>query len=175
MKKRSLILALCLLLALPLTAVAEEEMPLSVAFVDLQRVQEEWIEVQEFMLSMQTLIREKEAEIQPKLTEYERQLMELQEQLSQPISAERRAEIERQQREIYERAVRERDSAVSSLEAREAQGLGRLYERIFTAINQIGKDGKYDMILDLSAVLYIREAYDLTEQVVELLNATAGQ
>lgn len=177
MKKQWTVLLMILLLILPALAQDDdddENMPLTVAFVDLQRVQEEWIEVQEFMRTMQTMVQEKESEVQPKLDEYERQLMELQEQLNQPISDERRAEIEAEQQAIYDKAMQERDNAVSSLEAQEAQGLGKLYDRIYEAIDQVGEDAEFDLILDVSAVLYIREAYDITDKVIELLNETAG-
>ncbi len=176
MKKTALILLLITALCPPVLAQddGEDEEPLLVAFVNLQLVQEEWIEVQEFMLEMQTRIQEKEAEVQPKLDEYSAQIMTIDEKLNQPISDEKRAELESERQRLVEEAMRERDNAISVLDAQEKQGLEKLYGRIYEVIEQIGKDGEFDIILDHSAILYIKEAYDLTDKVIETLNETAG-
>lgn len=174
------ILPLTLLLALFVTPIAaqddgdEELKPLVIAYVDLQRVQDEWILFQDALKTLEEETRQKELEVQPRLDEYQQQITELQKKLDTPLSDEKRAEINAEIEQIYTQATQLRDGAIKALQAREKQELDKLIEKIYAAIDQLGQTTEYDLILDMTALIYGKDIYDITDEIIEVLNTAAG-
>ncbi|MCX7022036.1 MAG: hypothetical protein NTW26_07160, partial [bacterium] len=76
------ILPLTLLLALFVSPVLAQDdgddgelKPLVIAYVDLQRVQDEWILFQDALKTLEEETRQKELEVQPRLDEYQQQII----------------------------------------------------------------------------------------------------
>ncbi|HDR06439.1 MAG TPA: OmpH family outer membrane protein [Candidatus Coatesbacteria bacterium] len=172
------LLPLALLLALlvsPLAAQDDEEpRPLIIAYVDLQRVQDEWILFQETLKTLEAETRQKELEVQPRLDEYQKQIIELQKKLDTPLADEKRAEIRAEIEQIFAQANQLREGAIRALQAREKQELDKLIEKIYAAIDQLGQKTDYDLILDMTALIYGKDAYDITDDIIEVLNIAAG-
>ncbi|HUT99741.1 MAG TPA: OmpH family outer membrane protein [bacterium] len=174
------ILPLTLLLALFVTPIAaqddgdEEQQPLVIAYVDLQRVQDEWILFQDALKTLEEETRQKELEVQPRLDEYQQQIIELQKKLDTPLSDEKRDEINAEIEQIYTQASQLRDGAIQALQAREKQELDKLIEKIYAAIDQLGQTTEYDLILDMTALIYGKDIYDITDEIIEVLNTAAG-
>ncbi len=77
-------------------------------------------------------------------------------------------EMERQQRE----AKRTKEDLERGLQRREAEILGVVNEFLAKTIIEFGKKGGYDLIVDASATVFFSEKPDITDQVVELADAT---
>ena len=50
-----------------------------------------------------------------------------------------------------------------------------IYKELETLIINTGKAENYDLIIDKQAALYANEKYDLTDKLIELINAGAGE
>lgn len=180
MKNRFWVMLLLLTLLVPVTWAAddddgdEDSTPLVIAYVDLQRVQDEWGLFQETLKQLEQEARTKEQEVQPKLDEYQTQLQELQQKLSGPISDEKRAEIRSEMERLYNEATQLQNGAVQAMQAREQQELQKLQEKIYQAIDQLGQDTEYDYILDMSNLIWAKADYDLTDQIIDILNKASG-
>jgi outer membrane protein len=50
--------------------------------------------------------------------------------------------------------------------------MGKILVQIREVVNEIGKEGKYDLIIERarSGVMYMKKAVDITDQVIELYN-----
>ncbi|MCK4593598.1 OmpH family outer membrane protein, partial [bacterium] len=131
--KRILPVTLLLALLVPgaLAQDDDEPVPLIIAYVDLQRVQDEWVLFQEALKTLEEEARQKEIEVQPRLDSYQEQILELQAKLEAPLSEEKRAEIMGEMEQIYSRANQLRDGAIRALQAREKQELDKLIEKIY--------------------------------------------
>ncbi len=174
MKKTLLTIIFAMLLLASVAQAADDSDPVNIAYVDLQRIQDEWVLFQEFIQEMETEVRNKEAEVQPQLDEYTEQILDLQQKLGTPISEERRVEIEVEIQTLYEEAMRLQESAISVLEAREQQQVSKLVEKIYEAIEKLGEDTEYDYILDQSSLIYAKEEFDITNDIIDALNTAAG-
>jgi outer membrane protein len=152
----------------------EEREPLIIAYVDLQRVQDEWVLFQEALKTLEEETRQKELEVQPRLDEYQQQIMDLQKKLDTPLSEEKRTEILTEIEQIYMKANQLREGAIRALQAREKQELDKLIEKIYEAIDQLGQETEYDLILDMTALIYGKDAYDITDEIIDVLNTAAG-
>ncbi|MCD4733539.1 OmpH family outer membrane protein [bacterium] len=172
--KKTLLTIIFAVLLLAAVAQAADGDPLNIAYVDLQRIQDEWVLFQEFLQDMEQEVRDKENEVQPQLDEYTTQILELQQKLGTPISDERRMEIEVEIQTLYDEAMRLQESAISVLEAREQQQVTKLVEKIYEAIETLGEDTEYDYILDQTSLIYAKEELDITEDIIVALNTAAG-
>ncbi len=174
--KRILLVTLLLALLVPGSKAQDDDepRPLTIAYVDLQRVQDEWVLFQEVLKTLEEETRQKEIEVQPRLDEYQEQILELQEKLDAPLSEEKRAEIMGEMEQIYNRANQLREGAIRALQAREKQELDKLIEKIYEAIDQLGQTTEYDLILDMTALIYGKDVYDITDEIIDVLNTAAG-
>jgi len=76
--------------------------------------------------------------------------------------------------QIFNRANQLREGAIRALQAREKQELDKLIEKIYEAIDQLGQTTEYDLILDMTALIYGKDIYDITDEIIDVLNTAAG-
>ncbi len=82
-----------------------------------------------------------------------------------------RADLEQQIRLEQEVYVRERNAGEEALFAKQRELMVPILKEIEELIIKTGEAEGYDLILNKTAVLYVNEKHDLTDKVIELINA----
>ena len=170
MKKARIMLCAMALVLVAATAWAE---PASVGYVDFQRVMNESEQGKNVKIELEGFVKERGG----KIDELARQRDALQ------------AEIEKNQVALSESALRAKVDELKKIE-READRLIQesneelvnlqremelsILEELSDIIDELGKEGGYDIIVPIEVVLYAREGSDLTDEVIKRYNKKKG-
>lgn len=156
------------LVCLPLTA-AE---PVSIGFVDMQRV------IEESKLGKQAFatLQEKYAEPQAALQKEEKEIVQLQQNLARDGALMSQAELDKRKGELQERiAMIQRKAAMAQQELSQDQAkLGSgIIKPAQEIVTELGKERKLTAIFERSqsGMLYVEEDRNLTDEVIKRLNA----
>jgi outer membrane protein len=157
-----------LMLCSPLSA-AE---PAAIGYVDMQRV----IEQSSLGKQARETLEEKFADPQAALAKEEQAIRQLQETTSRDAALMSEAELEKRKTEIQERAVQlQRNAAAAQRELAQEQaklgaGIIRPAQEI---IAELAEEKKLSAVFERSqsGLLYIEDGLNLTDEVVERLNA----
>ncbi|NIR33338.1 MAG: OmpH family outer membrane protein [Desulfuromonadales bacterium] len=167
MKRLTLsVIAIVLLSVSPAFAAAK------VGFVDLQRA-----------LNQSEAGKAAKIEISEKIQEYEGEVTSRQEELKNLkadlekqavlLSEEARAEKERAYQKKLKDFQRFTKDIQDELQQRDADFTRRIIDEIFEIVEQLGAEENYSVILEKteSSLLYADESIDLTDKIIEILDA----
>ncbi len=104
-------------------------------------------------------------ELQELIDEYEKQKLIL----SDEKKREREARI-RTKREALDAFTRQLFGPGGTAERKEAELMQPINQNIRKAIETVALEGNYDVIFTLSGIGYIKETYDVTDRVIEVLD-----
>lgn len=154
----------------------EEEEPLKVAYVLMERVFEEYVVFAETTAKINVEIGPKEEAIQVKLDEYTLKMDELIVELSNPmLTDEARAEISMQYNQLMEEAFLYRDDELYKLDLWRQEQYQPVYDDIYEEIQRMAEENEYDLVLNQStSLLFGEQEFDITSDLIESLNAKAG-
>jgi outer membrane protein len=149
-------------------ATAADPRPFGV--IDSQRIVEEYEAARDARQQVEKFMRDVEKEIGDK----ERELQRMQEDfysqqmlLGEAARTQRMQELEQKKDEYY----RFREQVESRVQQEYDEKLGEIIQQVKTIAERIGKEEGYGIIIDKAAfsVLYIDDAVDLTNRVLEAL------
>ncbi len=171
MKKRLLIVSLAASFLLLIRSAGASSAETKIAVVDINRVFSNYRKVAESQEEFDKFKAERQAEIDKKAEEVNKEIKPLQDQLdSKALKKEEADKIEAEintkrqtilnlQREIYQELQKKNRELV---EARVAE--------ITDAVAKIAREKGYTVVINKEAVLYVPEANDISNLVLELLN-----
>jgi outer membrane protein len=170
--QRNLLVSLTLLSAL-FIARPSAAGELKVAVVDQRQGILTTEQGQQAQKELEKLADKRKAELKPAQDDFEAKQKELESQrlvLSQTALEERMLELEKQRRQLEREVQRVRDE----LQVQESKLLKPILEKWAAAVEALGKEKGFDVILDLSTpgILYHSSALDITELVTQRVNGT---
>jgi Skp family chaperone for outer membrane proteins len=128
--------------------------------------------------SAEEKLKKEYAKWEQEATERQKKMKEMKEQLDKQsllLSAERKKEIESElEREYieYNKFLQEKFGQQGDAAKRNDELLRPIIDKINVILDKIAKNENYDFIFDAKGgVVYAKKAYDLTEKVVQALNA----
>ncbi|MDE0483584.1 MAG: OmpH family outer membrane protein [Candidatus Poribacteria bacterium] len=89
--------------------------------------------------------------------------------LEQPKIAELQKQIEQKTIEHQQEFERGRQALLE----KNQELMTPIYKELEELIIKVGKEEKYDLIIDRQATLYFNEKYDITDELIKLINANA--
>lgn len=123
-------------------------------------------------------LKKEYAKWEQEATERQKKMKDMQDQLEKQsllLSAERKKEIEAnlQQEAIeYQKFLQEKFGQQGDAAKKNDELLKPIIEKINVILDKIAKNENYDFIFDSrGGVVYAKKAYDLTEKVIQALNA----
>ena len=161
---------LTLLVAVSFCGEATAADPRPFGVIDSQRIVEEYEAARDARQQVEKFMRDVEKEIGDK----ERELQRMQEDfysqqmlLGEAARTQRMQELEQKKDEYY----RFREQVESRVQQEYDEKLGEIIQQVKTIAERIGKEEGYGIIIDKAAfsVLYIDDAVDLTNRVLEAL------
>lgn len=174
--KRLLPLTLVAALAVPVVLyAAEEEKVFNYAYVNMERVVDEYVLFKEAREGAKKKIDEARVEDAAKMDEYQEQLKTLEEKLDGPLTPEAKAETVDAYKTTYEEALDFRNSALAKYKRIERDAFEPVYKKVYEKIESYAVKEDYEVVFDYSAILlYADEKRDVTEDVINELNEEAG-
>jgi len=156
----------CLMSHVSCPAVSAEE--LKVGYVNVGKVFDGYVKTQRLDASLETKGKQKEAELKGRMDELKklRQSLEL---LNEEAREGRAREIEEKTEELTRFRTR---TARDLRRERDAMAKG-LLDEIRQGMEEFAKANGFTLILDSQSLAYGQEAYDVTDEVLELLNGRA--
>ncbi len=143
--------------------------PTRVAIVDVQRL----LSQAAAMKGVESKIKEMQKGFQSEITEQEQELRakddELQSQrsvLAPEMVAQRERALEEQFLEIRQLA----ESRNRQLTSAKINAVNTFNEALVEVVTEIAEDESYDVVLVKAQVIYVAEAFDITDQVLERIN-----
>ncbi len=147
---------------------------LKIGFINSEKILLEY----EGTKSAEEKLKKEYAKWEQEATERQKKMKEMKEQLDKQsllLSAERKKEIESElEREYieYNKFLQEKFGQQGDAAKRNDELLRPIIEKINKILDKIAKNENYDFIFDAKGgVVYAKKAYDLTEKVVQVLNA----
>lgn len=147
---------------------------LKIRYINSDRILAEYPSAQEVQKKLDEIRAGYESEYNKMLQDYENLAKEIENQ-SLLLSPEKKAEKEQRAQELgvqiekyrYEKLGPQGEFYQKNLELTQP-----LYEKINQVIQKIGEEESYDFILDVvqGVVLYAKDEFDITDQVLEELN-----
>lgn len=142
---------------------------LKVAYVDIDRIFEEYNKTKEEYKSLDDKLKAKEAERKKMVDEVRRMKDEL-ELLSDKGKEEKQAAIDEKIN-----ALSEFDRKAKNEFQKERMGaIKNISGEIETVIQEYGKSNGYDFLFSSRAMVYGKDEYDITAEVVKVLNTKTG-
>ncbi len=162
--------------ALPgVLAAAEEERPFEYAYVNMERVIDEYVLFKEAKKEAERKIEEARVGDLEKMSEYQDKLAALEEKAEGPLTPEAKAQTKEEYGAIYREALDFRDTLLTKYKRIERDAFEPVYKNVYEKIASYAKKEDYEIIFDYSAILlYADEEYDITEDIVNELNEEAG-
>ena len=157
----SLVAFLCFALVAPVTFAAE----LKIAYVDLRRAFYEYEKSKAFDQDL-TAVTTERTEQRNKMVEDIRKMRDAAEMLSEEAKTQKQTEIDQNITELnnYDRDTRQ------ELLNKKNDMFKEVIEDIQGIVENIGKENEYDYVLDSRNIMYSKEGFDLTDQVLVELN-----
>ena len=146
--------------------------PDKVGYVDVQAAVQRSERAASAQEALRTTVAERQAELERQRQRIETLRGELDKQ-GALMSQQQRQAKEAKLQEALQAFRRTRQAAQQDLDRRKGRVLQELYAEVEAIARRIGERDGYDLILTAPSVLYAGEGVDLTEQVVERLNAAA--
>jgi outer membrane protein len=170
MTAKSLLIA-ALLVLVPTVASAQEQ---KVGVVDLQRAMRE---VDEGAAAQKTLKKEFEDK-QKTLDQKQNELKALKDELD-ARGGMMKPEVKQQKVEELQKRLMETQQLYMQLQGelskREQEAAGEILKKMGVLVQSIGADQGFSLIVDRSAVLYSKEALDLTNELIRRYNDAYGK
>jgi outer membrane protein len=105
-------------------------------------------------------------------TEAQKELQELEDQLKREaeiMTEDERRKLDNKIRIQHRELKRDQDELIEDLNIRRNEELNKLQKQIVEAIDNLGKEEKFDLILNRTAAWYWGERVDLTDEVLDRL------
>lgn len=166
MKRHLVVLATLLLFA---GGVALAQSAPKIAVFDAGRISEETAEGKRIQGQLTALQDKKRAE----LAEKEKKINDLQQQLQQQglsLSAEKRAQMEKDGQKMVLELNQAREAARNELQVEVQDAQNRFQTQLLQVVEQFGRDEGFDVILEKSLVAYSSTAVDVTTALVDRFN-----
>jgi len=150
------------------SCLAVQAQELKVGYVNVGKVFDGYVKTQRLDASLETKGKQKEAELKGRMDELKklRQSLEL---LNEEAREGRAREIEEKTEELTRFRTR---TARDLRRERDAMAKG-LLDEIRQGMEEFAKANGFTLILDSQSLAYGQEAYDVTDEVLELLNGRA--
>lgn len=123
-------------------------------------------------------LRQFYAKLEQEATEKQKRIKQMQEDLQKQallISAERKAEIEKELQDsliVYQQFIQEKMGQQGAAAQKQAELMAPIIEKINVAIKALAEKENYDFIIDSKmGLLYGKPTYDVTEKVIKTLNS----
>lgn len=160
-------IAMSVIVACGLAASVLAQPGMKIGYVDTEMVLQGLLEFKEVDREARTKIEVKEEEGQAKL-EAIRKLEEELSVMSEEARKVRYAELNRMRQELYDFQQTAREEILE----RQSVDLKRIANKIKAAIEKLGREQGFTMILDVKPVLYLdaTQVVDLTDKVIQMLN-----
>lgn len=142
---------------------------LKIAVVDLSKVIQEAEAAKEAKEKLQVEYRRKQEELkktQDEILKLQDEIVQKSKFMSQAELDKKRAEVEKRQADFLAK-IREAEMEIVQLDSKLTQEVLEDVRRIISEIAE--KDG-YDLVLEKSQTLYLKEADDITYRVIDLYN-----
>jgi outer membrane protein len=147
---------------------------LKIGYINSEKIIAEYEETK----SAEEKLKKEYAKWEQEATERQKKIKDMQDQLEKQsllLSAERKKEIEAnlQQEYIeYQKFLQEKLGQGGDVEKKNAELLKPIIEKINVILDKIAKNENYDFIFDArGGVVYAKKAYDLSDKVIQALNA----
>jgi len=176
---RILLVVMCitmLQLAFSSASLAQEEQPLKVAFVLMERVQQEYVFFQETTAKVNAEMGPKQEAVQNKLDEYTTQMDEIINELSNPmLTADAKKELNDKYNTLMNEAFNYRDQELAKLDQWSSDQYQPVYDKVYEEIQAMAQEGNYDLIINQSSsLLYGKQELDITTDLIQRLNNKMG-
>jgi len=141
------------------------------AVVDVQNVLLTVDDGRKAQNQLESAIRDRKKDLETQQAEYKKLEENFEKQklvLSPQALAEKQRELEAKKLDLQKSVL----SAQSDMQKKELQLSGEILKKIRDIIAKIGKDGGYDFIWEKTegGVIYFRDAFDITKQVIDQYN-----
>jgi Skp family chaperone for outer membrane proteins len=154
---------------------AEEEKAFKYAYVNMERVVDEYVLFNEAQEEAKKKIYEARVEDAARLEEYQEELKTLEEKSDGPLTPEAKAETVDAYKAKYEEALDFRSSALTKYKRIERDAFEPVYKKVYEKIESYAVKEDYEVVFDYAAILlYADEKSDITEDIVNELNEEAG-
>jgi len=154
---------------------AEEEEAFKYAYVNMERLLDEYVLFKEAKEGAEKKIEEARVEDRARLQEYQAQIDELEAKLAGPLTEEAKTETAARYKALAEEALEFRSDVIARYKAIERDAFEPVYKNVYDKIESYALKKDYDVVFDYSAImLYANEKFDITDDVVTELNEEAG-
>jgi outer membrane protein len=154
---------------------AEETKAFKFAYVNMERVVDEYVLFKEAEEEAKKKIEEARLEDQTRMDEYQAKLSALEEKLDGPLTPEAKAETVDEYKNTYQEALDFRNSVLAKYKRIERDSFEPAYKKVYEKIESYAVKEDYEVVFDYSAILlYANEERDITEEIVNELNEEAG-
>jgi Skp family chaperone for outer membrane proteins len=154
---------------------AEETKAFNYAYVNMERVVDEYVLFNEAQDEAKKKIEEARLEDQARMEEYQAKLTALEEKLDGPLTPEAKAETVDEYKNTYQEALDFRSSVLAKYKRIERDAFEPAYKKVYEKIESYAVKEDYEVVFDYSAILlYADEERDITEDIVNELNEEAG-
>lgn len=163
-----------LLVLAPAAASAQQEQPVRVAVIDVQRLLTDSTAGQAALQSLRSLNDAKEAEIAAKQDEIDDLRNRIDEgRLS--LSEDKQADLDKQLQESLIALRRLQDDANRELESQRLKAFEGIENDVMPIIQSLGQAGGYTLIFNKfqSGLLFAQDEVDITDQILERFNTAA--
>jgi Skp family chaperone for outer membrane proteins len=170
-----LIFATAAAVVVPAAFAADEEPEFKYAYVNMEKLIDEYVLFKEAKEDAEKQIEEARAEDRAKLNEYQTTIDELEGKLAGPLTEEAKAQAMEEYKALVQEALDFRDRALTKYKRIERDTFEPVYKNVYEKIESYAIKNDYDVVFDYSAILlYANEEYDITEDVIMELNEEAG-
>ncbi len=161
----------------PATVPASGGSGLNIVFVKVDSLQAGYTVVAEELGRLETNYNEAEKNHQNRVAAFQQEVQTLQNQAQQGLLAPNKMQAEQQRLAQKEQEIMQQQQlALQSIQQNQLEIQQRFSVRVKEVLEKIQEENHYDYILNQgqnSAVLITNDAYDITEMVLERLNAAA--
>jgi len=172
------VLSLTLVAALAAPVVvnaAEDDKVFKYAYVNMERVVDEYVLFKEARDEAKKKIDEARVEDAAKMEEYQEKLKALEEKSDGPLTPEAKAETVDAYKVTYEEALDFRSSVLAKYKRIERDAFEPVYKKVYEKIASYAVKEDYEVVFDYAAILlYADEKSDVTEDIINELNEEAG-
>jgi Skp family chaperone for outer membrane proteins len=154
---------------------AEEEEAFKYAYVNMEKLVDEYVLFREAKAGAEKTIEEAQVDDRAKLNEYQTTIDELETKLAGPLTEEAKAEAMERYKALVQEALEFRNGALAKYKRLERDAFEPVYKNVYEKIESYAIKNDYDVVFDYSAILlYANEKFDITENIVTELNEEAG-
>jgi Skp family chaperone for outer membrane proteins len=154
---------------------ADDDKVFKYAYVNMERVVDEYVLFKEARDEAKKKIDEARVEDAAKMEEYQEKLKALEEKSDGPLTPEAKAETVDAYKVTYEEALDFRSSVLAKYKRIERDAFEPVYKKVYEKIASYAVKEDYEVVFDYAAILlYADEKSDVTEDIINELNEEAG-